>query len=151
MKYLNMSLIIITVILLCILFQGINNQKAIPEPEIVFTSDFKLIDIQGFWKYKHYHIKGKLINNSKYAGGAEITATAKNKNGEVIKSKDFWPASTYNIYPGDTIPFDHHITKDSSASIMEAYISDALIWRFGKRKWPIYRYRKERSTNKKKD
>jgi len=51
-------------------------------------------------------LSGELVNNCAEASAAEIRIEAKNDSGEVVQSKQGWPAGTTNIAPGGTAKFD---------------------------------------------
>ncbi len=51
-------------------------------------------------------LQGQLMNNCTASSAAEIRVEIKNDAGQVIQSKQAWPAGTSNITPGQTVQFD---------------------------------------------
>lgn len=51
-------------------------------------------------------LRGELVNNCTAASAAQIRIEIKDESGNVLQSKQAWPAGTSNITPGKTIQFD---------------------------------------------
>ncbi|MGH8157207.1 MAG: hypothetical protein ACREPQ_03755 [Rhodanobacter sp.] len=51
-------------------------------------------------------LSGELLNNCKEASAAQIRIEAKDDSGNVVQSKQGWPAGTANIAPGEAAKFD---------------------------------------------
>ncbi|HEY8585940.1 MAG TPA: hypothetical protein VIL60_04330 [Rhodanobacter sp.] len=51
-------------------------------------------------------LSGELVNNCSEPAAAQITIEAKDAEGNVIQSKQGWPAGTTNIAPGEAAKFD---------------------------------------------
>ena len=54
----------------------------------------------------HLRLNGALVNHCATASAAQIRIEAKDAQGNVIQSKQGWPAGTANIAPGATAKFD---------------------------------------------
>lgn len=51
-------------------------------------------------------VKGKLVNNCTSAAAAQVRVDAKDGSGNVLSSREGWPAGTTNIAPGQSVDFD---------------------------------------------
>lgn len=51
-------------------------------------------------------VKGKLVNNCTAAAAAQVRVDAKDGSGNVLASREGWPAGTTNIAPGQSVDFD---------------------------------------------
>jgi len=51
-------------------------------------------------------LSGELVNNCPTAAAAQIRIVAKDSSGNVLASKQGWPAGTSNISPGKSVSFD---------------------------------------------
>jgi hypothetical protein len=51
-------------------------------------------------------VKGKLVNNCAAAAAAQVRLDAKDGSGNVLASKEGWPAGTTNLSPGQSVDFD---------------------------------------------
>lgn len=51
-------------------------------------------------------LSGELVNNCSSAAAAQIRIVAKDAGGNVLATKQGWPAGTSNISPGKSVSFD---------------------------------------------
>ncbi|MEO8808955.1 MAG: hypothetical protein ABI386_01745 [Rhodanobacter sp.] len=51
-------------------------------------------------------LQGHLVNNCTAASAAQIRVEIKNDAGQVVQTKQAWPAGTSNMTPGETVQFD---------------------------------------------
>lgn len=51
-------------------------------------------------------LSGELVNNCAEASAAQIRIEAKDDSGNVVQTKQGWPAGTANIAPGEAAKFD---------------------------------------------
>lgn len=74
------------------------------------ASDFAIQDVKvsavGSGMATRLSVKGKLVNNCTAAAAAQVRLDAKDGTGNVLASKQGWPAGTTNISPGQAIDFD---------------------------------------------
>lgn len=61
-------------------------------------------------------------------GGPHVEVIARDENGELVASTDFWPNSINNIPPGETRGIAFTITEDSRAKSAEIKIIGVNIW-----------------------
>ena len=96
------------------------------------TSDFAILD--SYWKPvpgipTSIWVMGEVKNNGSIAAGVELEATAYDKDGRVLDSSSFWPASIRNIAAGDTCPIKFGLTANSSnVSRVRLRVVSARVW-----------------------
>ncbi|HTV85385.1 MAG TPA: hypothetical protein VME63_08265 [Dyella sp.] len=94
-------------------------------------SDFAIQDVKvsavGTGIATRLSVKGKLVNNCSSAAAAQVRVDAKDGSGNVLASREGWPAGTTNISPGQSVDFDMgrmlHYQSDMqsySLSVVEA-------------------------------
>jgi hypothetical protein len=74
------------------------------------ATDFAIQDVKvtavGSGISTRLSVKGKLVNNCASAAAAQVRLDAKDGTGNVLSSKEGWPAGTTNISPGQSVDFD---------------------------------------------
>lgn len=74
------------------------------------ATDFTIQDVKvaatGTGIATRLSVKGKLVNNCTSAAAAQVRLDAKDGSGNVLASKQGWPAGTTNISPGQSVDFD---------------------------------------------
>ncbi|GAB2563592.1 hypothetical protein ISP15_05335 [Dyella jejuensis] len=74
------------------------------------ATDFAIQDVKvsavGSGIATRLSVKGKLVNNCTSAAAAQVRLDAKDGSGNVLVSKQGWPAGTTNISPGQSVDFD---------------------------------------------
>jgi|SRR5215469_13464867 len=74
------------------------------------ATDFTIQDVKvsavGTGIATRLSVKGKLVNNCASAAAAQVRVDAKDGSGNVVASKEGWPAGTTNISPGQSVDFD---------------------------------------------
>jgi hypothetical protein len=74
------------------------------------ATDFAIQDVKvaavGNGMATRLSVKGKLVNNCTTAAAAQVRLDAKDGTGNVLASKEGWPAGTTNISPGQSVDFD---------------------------------------------
>ncbi|GLQ48930.1 hypothetical protein ACFFJT_01810 [Dyella flava] len=74
------------------------------------SSDFAIQDVKvsaiGNGIGTRLSVKGKLVNNCSTAAAAQVRLDAKDGSGNVLSSREGWPAGTTNISPGQSVDFD---------------------------------------------
>lgn len=69
------------------------------------VQDFKM-STSGSGTGLRLSLKGKLVNHCATPAAAQVKIEAKDASGNVLVSKQGWPAGTSNINPGDGVDFD---------------------------------------------
>ena len=93
------------------------------------VNDFKIISAYSEWDDGRFRILGEIKNNGKIAAGVEVEAIARDKNGILIDSKDFWPNGVSNIPPGGTSGIGFTITNNKRAEIMTIKVISVTVWK----------------------
>ncbi|MET0330621.1 MAG: hypothetical protein ABW154_04250 [Dyella sp.] len=74
------------------------------------ASDFAIQDFKmstsGSGTGLHLSLKGKIVNHCATAAAGQVKIEAKDASGNVLVTKQGWPAGTSNIAPGDGVDFD---------------------------------------------
>jgi hypothetical protein len=74
------------------------------------STDFAIQDVKvssvGSGMATRLSVKGKLVNNCSAAAAAQVRLDAKDGSGNVLASKQGWPAGTTNLSPGQSVDFD---------------------------------------------
>lgn len=92
-------------------------------------SDFKILSLKGVWReYRGLVAIGEIKNEGSVAVGVEIEVIARDEDGVLVDSAQFWPNSISNILPGETCGIDYTITEDRSAKSIEAKVVRVNIW-----------------------
>jgi hypothetical protein len=68
------------------------------------ATDFAIQDVKVI--ATRLSVKGKLVNNCTSAAAAQVRVDAKDGSGNVLATKEGWPAGTTNISPGQSVDFD---------------------------------------------
>lgn len=74
-------------------------------PTDFVIKEFKT-ELSGAASASRLSLSGELVNNCADASAAQIRIDAKDGKGNVIQSKEGWPAGTTNIAPGAAAKFD---------------------------------------------
>ena len=70
------------------------------------SADFAISSLRATTEYNYARLTGKITNNCSTSAGPKLKWTAYNSDGTVAFSHDFWPASTTNVAPGASYPFE---------------------------------------------
>jgi hypothetical protein len=68
--------------------------------------DFTISNVRATTEYSYAHLTGAVVNNCEKSAGPRLKWTAYNSDHTVAFSNDFWPASTVNIAPHASYPFE---------------------------------------------
>jgi len=143
---------ILAAILVLVLFSVLNREKEEPNPTISTnvtssteapkaephsysqprTSNFVVLD--SYWKAvpgipTSIWVMGEVKNTGSVAAGVELEATAYDKDGRVLDSTSFWPASVRNIAAGDTCPIKFGLDANSSdVSRVQLRVVSTTVW-----------------------
>ncbi len=69
-------------------------------------ADFRISKLSATTEYSYARLTGRITNNCTASAGPKLKWTAYNSDGTIAFSTDFWPASTTNIAPGTSYPFE---------------------------------------------
>ena len=69
-------------------------------------TDFAIQDFKPAAAGARLSLRGELVNHCAAASAAQIRIQIKDASGNVVQSKQAWPAGTSNIAPGDKVDFD---------------------------------------------
>ncbi|WP_426662815.1 hypothetical protein [Rhodanobacter aciditrophus] len=93
-------------------------------------TDFAIKDFKPAAAGARLSLRGELVNHCAAASAAQIRIQIKDSSGNVVQSKQAWPAGTSNIAPGDTVNFDlgrmFRIQPDMSS--FTASVVDVRTW-----------------------
>lgn len=75
-------------------------------------------------------LSGELVNNCTTAAAAQVRIVAKDASGNVVASKQGWPAGTSNISPGKSVSFDlgRLFRFNSTMQSFTASVSEVRAW-----------------------
>lgn len=94
-------------------------------------TDFAIKDFKpGVSAGARLSLRGELVNHCAAASAAQIRIEIKDSAGNVVQSKQAWPAGTSNIAPGDTVNFDlgRMFRAQPDMSSFTASIVDVRTW-----------------------
>ncbi|MDO1530405.1 hypothetical protein QMK61_16325 [Fulvimonas sp. R45] len=91
--------------------------------------DFKIKPVSGGFGPR-ISLSGELVNNCGAAAAAQVRIVAKDASGNVLASKQGWPAGTSNISPGQSVNFDlgRLFRYQPSMESFTASVSDVRTW-----------------------
>jgi hypothetical protein len=92
------------------------------------VNDFEIISAYSQWDGGRFRVLGEIKNNGKIAAGVQVEAIARDKNGRLVDSKDFWPNGIYNIPPGGTSGIGHTITNNTRAEKITIKVISVTVW-----------------------
>jgi hypothetical protein len=95
----------------------------------VKKSDFILSDVKAKWIGGRFRVLGDVTNIGTIPAGVQVQAKALDSYGETVDVKKYWPHSTDNLDPNDSIDIGFTITKDKSAVDVEVKIISTKIWK----------------------
>lgn len=113
---------IIMILAFIVLFPSL----AIAQPAV---SDFMVLSIKGTWQYGTLWAKGEIMNTGSLAGGPRVEVIARDSNGTLVDSAQFWPNQMLNIPPNQSRGINFPITKDKRAVTIEAKVIGVNVWR----------------------
>jgi hypothetical protein len=73
-------------------------------------------------------VVGELINNCSTATGVQLQAVFRDKDGKVVMTNEFWPASTRNIAGHETYSFSTLTRVGTEAATLNVIILEAHRW-----------------------
>ena len=120
----NLKNFIFLIIILCLFpIFTYSGGRAVPS-----ISDFKIISFQGGWRMEEFYVSGEVKNIGTIPAGLKIEVIAKDSQGKLVKSIQFWPNNTKNIQPGSSFEFESKITEDQRANQIEIEILGVIRW-----------------------
>jgi|TARA_B110000014_G_C19939839_1_gene486278 hypothetical protein len=103
-------------------------QKSEVKKSEVKKSDFILSDVKAKWIGGRFRVIGDVTNIGTIPAGVQLQAKALDSYGETVDVKKYWPHSTDNLDPNDSIDIGFTITKDKSAVDVEVKVISVRIW-----------------------
>ena len=103
-------------------------QKSEVKKSEVKKSDFILSDVKAKWIGGRFRVIGDVTNIGTIPAGVQLQAKALDSYGETVNVKKYWPHSTDNLDPNDSIDIGFTITKDKSAVDVEVKVISVRIW-----------------------
>ena len=94
----------------------------------VKKSDFILTDVKAKWIGGRFRVIGDVKNIGTIPAGVQLQAKALDSYGETVDVKKYWPHSTDNLDPNDSVDIGFTITKDKSAVDVEVKVISVRIW-----------------------
>ncbi|GAB3789679.1 FxLYD domain-containing protein [Dyella agri] len=93
-------------------------------------TDFTIKDFKPSAGGARLSLRGELVNHCAAASAAQIRIEIKDSAGNVVQSKQAWPAGTSNIAPGDTVSFDvgRMFRPQPGMSSFTASVVDVRTW-----------------------
>jgi hypothetical protein len=73
-------------------------------------------------------IVGEIINNCPEPAGVQLQAVFRDKDGKVVATEEFWPASTRNIAGRADYPFSMLTKVGAQAVTLNVLILEARRW-----------------------
>jgi len=94
------------------------------------VTDFAIKDFKPGVSAGRMSLSGHLVNHCAEAAAAQIKIEIKDASGNVVQSKQAWPAGTTNIAPGDEVKFDlgRMFRYQSSMESFTASVVDVRVW-----------------------
>lgn len=91
-------------------------------------SDIQILEWHLEREYGRTRVIGELKNNSSVATGVQIQAIARDKQGRIIDSEEWWPASISNIPSGAIWPINKTISDKENIETVEVSVIDVNVW-----------------------
>ncbi|MFH1010402.1 MAG: hypothetical protein V1784_04105 [bacterium] len=94
----------------------------------ISLSDIQILEWHLDREYGHTRVVGELRNNSAVAMGAQLQAIARDKEGRIIDSAEWWPASVSNIPAGSSWPIGYTISDKANIKTVTVSVIRVQIW-----------------------
>lgn len=91
--------------------------------------DFQIVSHSGKWEFNSFYIIGEIKNIGTKPGGPKVEVIARDGNGTLIGSEQFWPNSTVNIKPGESCGIRFNITNDKRARTLDIKVVSVDVWK----------------------
>jgi hypothetical protein len=94
------------------------------------VQDFKMKPMAGAGGVMRLSLSGELVNHCAQASAAQVRIQARDGSGNVVQSKQGWPAGTSNIAPGQSVDFDlgRLFHYDPSMQSFSVDVADVRTW-----------------------
>ena len=92
------------------------------------AKSFMVKNINSKNQYGKAVLTATVTNNNKTACGVQIKSSSYDKNGVLIDTNDFWPASIRNIDPGASENFKTQLRADRAAKTYDLVPIDTRVW-----------------------
>ena len=90
-----------------------------PEISKPTVSDFSIVSSSYKWDNGRFRIIGEIKNIGNIPAGVQVEAIARDASGRIVDSVKFWPNSTNNILPGQSVGIGYTVTRDKKAKRIE--------------------------------
>jgi hypothetical protein len=94
----------------------------------ISPSNFEIVSFRGEWQGNTLYIIGEIRNNGNIPGGPKVEVIARDSQGMLIASQQFWPNSTDNILSGSSCGIKYPITEDTRAKTVEIKVISVSSW-----------------------
>ena len=92
------------------------------------TSNFEIVSFRGEWQGGTLYIIGEIRNNGNVSGGPKVEVIARDSQGMLIGSEQFWPNSTNGILPDSSCGIKYPVTEDTRAKTLEIKVVGVSNW-----------------------
>jgi hypothetical protein len=92
------------------------------------VSSFRIVSYHGNWDGDTLRVIGEVKNAGTVAAGPQIEVIARDANGVLVDSQQFWPMSIKNLPPGLSCGMNYAITTDRRAKSLEANVVAVEVW-----------------------
>lgn len=89
---------------------------------------FEIVSFRGEWQGGTLYIIGEIRNNGNIPGGPKVEVIARDSQGMLIGSDQFWPNSTNNILPGSSCGIKYPVTEDTRAKTLGIKVIGVSNW-----------------------
>lgn len=100
--------------------EGVSNRPSINNIEII---DWSLEQ-----RTTSVYIVGEIRNNNTQAVGVQLQAVLRDKDGNVVDSTDWWPASTRNIPAGTSQPIKFPVSRQGNVENASLQVIAVKVW-----------------------
>ncbi len=90
--------------------------------------DFEIVSYEVRWDVDGYHVTGEIKNMGNALAGVQVVIVARDSEGALVDSVNFWPNGTNNILPGSSTGIGQYVTKEARAKNFEIQILSAKVW-----------------------
>jgi hypothetical protein len=91
-------------------------------------SNFEIVSFRGEWQGDTLWAIGEIRNNGNISGGPKVEVIARDSQGMLIDSEQFWPNSTDGILPGSSCGIKYPVTEDTRAKTLEIKVISVNNW-----------------------
>jgi len=86
--------------------------------------DFEIVSFHAQWRHGTLYAIGEIKNTGALAGSPKVEVIARDKDGLLIDTVDFWPNGISNLNPGVSCGIKYPVTEDPRAERLYIRIVD---------------------------